>query len=184
MGRAVDELGQDESRVARRIADAVEGYTQAEASLNELAQPLVAAIHELALQRGGGRFAMNTALAERLRQTGDRLPFGWRRRLSFPRCEQGFIRRNASERTWFSGRSVEGALGYRVRRGRERPAAGPTTGGRARDRTLTPGAGHSGCRRARCARPERVALGARCVVYRTLARSGERPVHPSQAWAS
>jgi serine/threonine-protein kinase len=70
MGRAVDELGQDESRVARRIADAMEGYAQAEGRLNELAQPLIAAIHELAMQRGTGRFTMNTALAERLRQTG------------------------------------------------------------------------------------------------------------------
>jgi serine/threonine protein kinase len=69
MGRAVDELGQDESRVARRIADATEGYAQAESRLNELAQPLIGAIHEFGMQRGG-RFAMNTAMAERLRQVG------------------------------------------------------------------------------------------------------------------
>ncbi|MFT3922585.1 MAG: protein kinase [Myxococcales bacterium] len=69
MGRAVDELGQDESRVARRIADAAEGYAQAESRLNELAQPLFSAVYELAQPRVG-RLAMNTALAERLRQIG------------------------------------------------------------------------------------------------------------------
>jgi serine/threonine-protein kinase len=69
MGRAVDELGQDESRVARRIADAAEGLAQAEARLHELGQPLLAAVNELSALRGA-RVIMATALAERLRQMG------------------------------------------------------------------------------------------------------------------
>jgi hypothetical protein len=69
MGHAVDELGQDESRVARRVADATEGLNQAEGRLHELAQPLLAAVHELGVVPGG-RLAMSSALAERLRQIG------------------------------------------------------------------------------------------------------------------
>jgi serine/threonine protein kinase len=69
MGRAVDELGQDESRVARRIADAAEGCAQAEARLQELAQPLFTTVADLSVLRGG-RQLMTTALAERLRHIG------------------------------------------------------------------------------------------------------------------
>jgi len=47
VGHAVDQLGQDESRVARRIADCRAALQQAEERLDELAQPVVAAWREL-----------------------------------------------------------------------------------------------------------------------------------------
>jgi tRNA A-37 threonylcarbamoyl transferase component Bud32 len=47
VGHAVDELGQDESRVARRITEAREALAQARANVEELGQPIVAAWREL-----------------------------------------------------------------------------------------------------------------------------------------
>ncbi len=69
MGRAVDELGQDESRVARRIQEAEAGTAQAEARLTELAQPILAAIASFSAL-SAGRIAMTTALAEHVRSVG------------------------------------------------------------------------------------------------------------------
>jgi serine/threonine protein kinase len=47
VGHAVDELGQDESRVARRITESREAFAQARANVDELAQPILASWREL-----------------------------------------------------------------------------------------------------------------------------------------
>jgi serine/threonine-protein kinase len=69
MGRAVDELGQDESRVARRISEAHDALKQAEGRLAELGGPLVAALAELPRGVGGER-GMTPSIAEQLRLLG------------------------------------------------------------------------------------------------------------------
>ncbi len=69
VGHAVDQLGQDESRVARRIADCRVALQQAEERLNELAQPVIAAWRELPQGRAPDA-RLSRPLADLFRQIG------------------------------------------------------------------------------------------------------------------
>jgi eukaryotic-like serine/threonine-protein kinase len=69
VGHAVDQLGQDESRVARRIADCRSSLEQAEARLDELAQPVLVLWRELPPGRApDARLTLH--LADLFRQLG------------------------------------------------------------------------------------------------------------------
>ncbi len=67
VGHAADELGHDESRVARRVAEAESALAGVRAQLAELERPLLDALHELAHDVEGG---LTRARAEHLRQLG------------------------------------------------------------------------------------------------------------------
>jgi eukaryotic-like serine/threonine-protein kinase len=69
VGHAADELGQDESRVARRMAEAQAGIEAVRARLAEHAEPLNAGLRELTSVRSA-RVEVTRPLAERLRQLG------------------------------------------------------------------------------------------------------------------
>ncbi len=69
VGHAVDQLGQDESRVARRIADCRSALQQAEERLDELAQPVQAVWRELPSGRAPDA-RLSRQLADLFRQLG------------------------------------------------------------------------------------------------------------------
>jgi eukaryotic-like serine/threonine-protein kinase len=69
VGHAADELGHDESRVARRIHDLQTSMDNVRAHLTELAEPLVQGVRELAALR---TVPMTRSVADLLRQLGGR----------------------------------------------------------------------------------------------------------------
>jgi len=69
VGHAVDQLGQDESRVARRIVDCRAALQQAEARLEELAQPVITSWRELPPGRAPDA-RLSRPLADIFRQLG------------------------------------------------------------------------------------------------------------------
>jgi serine/threonine-protein kinase len=68
VGHAADELGRDESRVTRRIAETRTAREQAEAHLREVEAPIVAGLSQLRSE--SGELAVNHKSAELLRQLG------------------------------------------------------------------------------------------------------------------
>jgi serine/threonine protein kinase len=70
VGHAVDELGQDESRVARRIVEAREALAQARAHIEELSRPILAAWRELPPARATNSLVLTRPLAEIFRSLG------------------------------------------------------------------------------------------------------------------
>jgi predicted nucleic acid-binding Zn-ribbon protein/predicted Ser/Thr protein kinase len=69
VGHAADELGQDESRVSRRIADAQAGIEGVQQRLDELAAPLREGLNEVIAMRDP-RAPLGRAVIERLRNLG------------------------------------------------------------------------------------------------------------------
>jgi chromosome segregation ATPase len=108
MGRAIDELGQDESRAARRIAEAREALELAEARLDELTRPLERGLEAVRHEPA----SIDVTLVERLRALGGQAALWLEAEAQLPALE---ARLKAAEREQedlaFQVAQIKGRLG-------------------------------------------------------------------------